>query len=113
MRRMPTPIDFADIAFSRTAFLFQGGEQADRLALTLVVALAGHELRDSVEVDNVPLLTQQAGGGVLLHVREVKSSGKGKGRRSCTTGPALAAVVAAGRVADCGFHEPGAQASVP
>ena len=29
MRRMPTPIDFADIAFSRTAFLFQGGEQAD------------------------------------------------------------------------------------
>ena len=68
----------------------EGGEQADRLAVSLVVALAGHELRDSVEVDNVPLLTQQAGGGVLLHVREVKASGKGTGRRSCAAGPGLA-----------------------
>ena len=29
MRRMPTPIDFADIAFSPTAFLFQGGDRTD------------------------------------------------------------------------------------
>ena len=29
MRRMPSPLDFADIAFSKTAFLFQGGGQAD------------------------------------------------------------------------------------
>ena len=28
MRRMPSPIDFADISFSPTAWLFQGGELA-------------------------------------------------------------------------------------
>ena len=44
---MPTPIDFADIAFSRTAWLFQGGEQADI----------------SIFVVNTP-----PGGGVGLHV---------------------------------------------
>ena len=29
MRRMPTAIDFSDISFSRTAWLFQGRERAD------------------------------------------------------------------------------------
>jgi quercetin dioxygenase-like cupin family protein len=47
MRRMPTAIDFADLAFSRTAWLFQGGEQA------------GH----SIFVVRTP-----PGGGVGLHV---------------------------------------------
>lgn len=61
-------------------FFMAGGDRADRLALTLVVALAGHELRDSLEEDNVPLLTQQAGGSVLLHVRAVKASGIAAGK---------------------------------
>ena len=44
---MPTAIDFADLAFSKTAWLFQGGEQADI----------------SVFVVRTP-----PGGGVGLHV---------------------------------------------
>jgi mannose-6-phosphate isomerase-like protein (cupin superfamily) len=47
MRGMPTPIDFADIAFSKTAVLFQGGEQA---GISIFV------------------VTTPPGGGVGLHV---------------------------------------------
>ena len=47
MRRMPTAIDFSDISFSRTAWLFEGGKQTDV---------------------SIFLVRTPPGGGVGLHV---------------------------------------------